>query len=52
MLTKLGKEDQVENIHLIHYEITGVPPNDIGYLEASLTRDFEVLMSVMTIRRA
>ena len=44
MLTNLGKEDQIENIHLIHYEITGVPPNDIGYLEASLMRDFEVLM--------
>ena len=43
MLTKLGKEDQVKNIHLIHYEITGVPPNDIGYLEASLMCDFEVL---------
>ena len=46
MLTNLGKEDQVENIHLIHYEITGVPPNDIGYLEASLNRDFEVLMRI------
>ena len=44
MLTNPGKEDQVENIHLIHYEITGVPPNNIGYLEASLIREFEVLM--------
>ena len=44
MLTRLGKEDQVENLHLIHHEVTGVPPNDIGYLEASLIRDFEVLM--------
>ena len=44
MLTSLGKEDQVKHIHLIHYEITGVPPNNIDYLEASLMRDFEVLM--------
>ena len=44
MLTNLGKEDQVKHIHLIHYEITGVPPNNIGYLEASLMHDFEVLM--------
>ena len=46
MLTNLGKENQVKHIHLIHYEITGVPPNDIDYLEASLMRDFEVFMRV------
>ena len=44
MLINLGKEDQVKHIHLIHYEITGVPPNNIDYLEASLKHDFEVLM--------
>ena len=44
MLTNLGKEDQVKHIHLIHYEVTGVPPNNIDYLEASLMHDFEVLM--------
>ena len=44
MLINLGKEDQVKHIHLIHYEITGVPPNNIDYLEVSLMRDFEVLM--------
>ena len=44
MLTNLGKEDQVKHIHLIHYEITGVPPNNIDYLKANLMRDFEVLM--------
>ena len=32
MLTNLGQEDQVKHIHLIHYEITGVPPNNIDYL--------------------
>ena len=44
MLINLGKENQVKHIHLIHYEITGVPPNNIDYLEESLMHDFEVLM--------
>ena len=26
MLTTLGVKDQIENLHLIHYELTGVPP--------------------------
>ena len=43
MLINLGKENQVKHIHLIHYEITGVPPNNIDYLEESLIHDFEVL---------
>ena len=43
MLINLGKENQVKHIHLIHYEITGVPPNNIDYLEESLMHDFEVL---------
>ena len=45
MLINLGKENQVKHIHLIHYEITGVPPNNIDYLEESLVHDFEVLIS-------
>ena len=45
MLINLGKENQVKHIHLIHYEITGVPPNNIDYLEESLMHDFEVLIS-------
>ena len=44
MLINLGKENQVKHIHLIHYEITGVPPNNIDYLEEGLMHDFEVLM--------
>ena len=51
MLINLGKEDQVKHIHLIHYEITGVPPNNIDYLEASLMRDFEVLMRLYDEKR-
>ena len=45
MLINLSKENQVKHIHLIHYEITGVPPNNIDYLEESLMHDFEVLIS-------
>ena len=45
MLISLGKENQSKHIHLIHYEITGVPPNNIDYLEESLMHDFEVLVS-------
>ena len=44
MLINLGKENQLKHIHLIHYEITGVPPNNIDYLEESLMHDFEVLI--------
>ena len=44
MLINLGKENQVKHIHLIHYEITGVSPKNIDYLEESLMHDFEVLM--------
>ena len=44
MLINLDKENQVKHIHLIHYEITGVPPNNIDYLEESLMHDFEVLV--------
>ena len=51
MLVDLGKENQVKHIHLIHYEITGVPPNNIDYLEESLMHDFEVLMGAKPPQR-
>ena len=51
MLTRLGKEDQVENIHLIHYEITGVSPTNIQHLEPVLMRDFEILMRLFKDRK-
>ena len=44
MLTTLGMKDQIENLHLIHYELTGVPPKDIRHLVPTLIRDFEILM--------
>ena len=44
MLITLGMKDQVENLHLIHYELTGVPPKDIGHLVPPLIRDFEILI--------
>ena len=43
ILSKLGKKKQVENIHLIHYEITGVAPKDVRV--ARLMYDFDVLTS-------
>ena len=51
MLVNLSKENQVKHIHLIHYEITGVPPNNIDYLEESLMHDFEVLMGAKPPQR-
>ena len=44
MLSRLGREDQVKNLHLIHHEVTGVPPTNIRHLEPVLMRDFEILM--------
>ena len=41
MLTRLGREKDVENLHLIHHEVTGVPPINIRHLEPVLMRDFE-----------
>ena len=44
MLTTIGMKDQIENFCLIHYELAGVPPKDIGHLVPTLIRDFEILM--------
>ena len=51
MLTRLGREDQVENLHLIHHEVTGVPPTNIRHLEPVLMRDFEILMRLFKDRK-
>lgn len=32
-----------ENVNLIHYNLTGVKPDDIGYLEDQLMFDFDIL---------
>ena len=51
MLTRLGREDQVENLHLIHHEVTGVPPTNIRHLEPVLMSDFEILMRLFKDRK-
>jgi hypothetical protein len=42
-LKELGYSNHYENVHLIHYNITGVKPNDISHLEDKLLDDFDVL---------
>lgn len=42
-LQELEMPKHYENINLIHYNITGKKPDDIGYLEAKLMEDFDTL---------
>jgi hypothetical protein len=42
-LKELQYTKHYENINLIHYNITGVKPDDIGYLEDKLLEDFDIL---------
>ncbi len=42
-LQELELPKHYENINLIHYNITGKKPDDIGYLEAKLMSDFDTL---------
>ncbi len=42
-LKELGYTKHYENINLIHYNLTGIKPDDIGYLEEKLLDDFDVL---------
>ena len=51
MLTRLGREDQVENLYLIDHEVMGVPPTTIRHLESVLVRDFEILMRLFNETR-
>jgi Zn finger protein HypA/HybF involved in hydrogenase expression len=45
-LKELGYSNHYENIHLIHYKITDIKPDDIGHLEESLMNDFETLSAL------
>jgi hypothetical protein len=45
-LKELGYSKHYENINLIHYNITGIKPDDIGYLEDKLLEDFDTLTEV------
>ena len=42
-LKELGYSKHYENINLIHYNLSGIKPDDIGYLEDKLLEDFDIL---------
>lgn len=42
-LKDLNYSKHYENVHLIHYNFTGVRPDDISYLEDKLLDDFDIL---------
>ena len=42
-LKELGYSKHYENANLIHYNLTGIKPGDISYLEDKLLQDFDIL---------
>jgi hypothetical protein len=42
-LKDLGFTKHYENVHLIHYSLTGIKPDDISHLEDKLLNDFDSL---------
>jgi len=42
-LKELSYTKHYENINLIHYNLTGIKPDDIGYLEDKLLDDFDII---------
>lgn len=42
-LKELSYTKHYENVNLIHYNLTGTKPDDIGYLEDKLLDDFDVI---------
>ena len=45
-LKDLGYTKHYENVNLIHYVLTGIKPDDIGYLEDRLLEDFDLLIDL------
>ena len=45
-LKDLGYTNHYENVHLIHYNLTDVKPDDISYLEDQLLDDFDTLTNL------
>lgn len=45
-LKELGYTKHYENINLIHYNLTGIKPDDISYLEDVLLQDFDKLTEI------
>lgn len=42
-LKELGYSKHYENVNLIHYNLTGIKPDDISHLEEDLMKDFDIL---------
>ena len=49
-LKDLGYSNHYENVHLIHYNFTGIKPDDITYLEDKLLDDFDALTDLYDIK--
>jgi ribosomal protein S24E len=45
-LGELGYNKHYENVHLIHYNFTGIKPDDISHLEDKLLDDFDSLTEI------
>ena len=45
-LKTLNQSKHYENVHLIHYVLTGQKPNDISHLENKLMNDFEIVLNL------
>lgn len=45
-LKELDYPKHYENVHLIHYNFTGIKPDDISHLEDKLLDDFDVLIDL------
>ena len=45
-LKELEYTKHYENVNLIHYNLTGIKPDDIGYLEDKLMDDFDILVDL------
>jgi len=45
-LKELDYTKHYENVNLIHYNMTGVKPDDIGYLEDKLMDDFDIIIAL------
>ena len=45
-LKELNYPKHYENVHLIHYNFTGIKPDDILYLEDKLLDDFDLLIDL------
>ena len=49
-LKELKLSKHYENVHLIHYQFTGIKRNDISHIEEQLLDDFDVLSNLYDIR--